>query len=254
MALRNYSYSGKGPIYIKERGVPGGFMPIGNCSALAFSAEENRIEQPDYTSEGGGLANSITRIAGVTAGITARYTPPGKLARALAGTITRVAGGTSVTGERHTAYKGALVPFDTQPDISDYANTLTVTMDPDGTPVEAVADVDYEVTRAGIVILEDGSIADDTEIEVAYDKSPQAIVEALTRSSVEYTLVFDGLNEAQSGKAVTVTAHRVKFSPAQGLGLISDEFGELTMSADILADNAITGTGISRYFKVAMAD
>lgn len=251
MALKNYSYIGKGPIYARERGSSAGFLPVGNVSQLEFAAEENKITQPDYTQPGGGLANSVTRIDSVTASLTVLDISPRNLALAMRGS-TRVEVAGSVTGEQHTAYVGALVPFDHQPDLSDYANTLVVTIDPTGTPTQAAEGTDYEVTRAGVVVLEGGAITDGSTIEVAYDKAAADIVEALTAAGAEFEMVFDGLNEAQSGKAVTVRVHRLKFSPAQGLGLIGDEFAELQMSADVLIDNSITGTGISRYFKVAM--
>jgi hypothetical protein len=49
-----------------------------------------------------------------------------------------------------------------------------------------------------------------------------------------------------------VKVHRVKFSPADNLGLIGNEFAELTVTADVLSDQSITGTNISRFFKVQM--
>lgn len=253
MALKNYSYIGKGPVYAQNRAGGEGLMPIGNVSSLELSADENKIEQQDYTQPGGGLANSVTRISSVTLSMTMLDISPRNLALALRGGVTSEAGGSSVTGETHTAYLGALVAFDFTPDLSDYANTLTVTYDPGGAATTLVENTDYEVTRAGIRILEaSATVVDGDTVEVAYDKAPAEIIEALTKTEQEFRLVFDGLNEAQSGKAVTLTVHRFKFSPAQGLGLISDEFAELQIEGDVLIDNSVTGTGISRYFKVAM--
>ena len=69
----------------------------------------------------------------------------------------------------------------------------------------------------------------------------------------EYEIYFNGLNEAQSGSLVEIRMYRVKFSPAQGLSFIGDEFGELTTEFEILSDTSKSGVGISKFMKVAQA-
>ncbi len=59
------------------------------------------------------------------------------------------------------------------------------------------------------------------------------------------------MNEARSSKPVSVTLHRVKFAPVAALGLISDEFAGLEVSAEVLSDSLQT-TG-SKYFDVRIA-
>lgn len=66
--------------------------------------------------------------------------------------------------------------------------------------------------------------------------------------------MFDGLNEAQSGKPVSVTLYRVKFSPTAGLDLIGDDFNKMDIKGAVLQDTSITGTGLSQYIKIAMVD
>lgn len=253
MATQNYSYLGKGPIYAGEVG--GALLPVGNCSSLQFSVSENKLTQPDYTNPGGGSAASVSRIEEVTGSLTLLDISPKNLSLAYRGTDKEVTGGTSVTDERHTAYPGGLVVLDDTPDISD-TSTITVNLDPDGTPVVLTENTDYEVTRAGIVFLEgstnvtDASIGHD--IGVDYDKADSVVMEALVNAGKEYRLVFDGLNEAQSGKAVTVQAHRVAFSPTQGTSFIGDEFAELPLEFTVLSDQSIAGADISKFFKVSM--
>ncbi|MDO6749014.1 hypothetical protein, partial [Gilvimarinus sp. 1_MG-2023] len=65
----------------------------------------------------------------------------------------------------------------------------------------------------------------------------------------EYELVFEGLNEANGGVAQPLTLYRNKFSPTTGLGLITDEFGTMTIECEALEDTSKTGAGISRYCK-----
>lgn len=250
MALKNYSYLGKGPIYAGEKGAA--LLPVGNCSALNFAVSENKISQPDYTSAGGGAANEVSRIDEVTGSLTLLDLSPKNLALAYRGATSIVAGGVSVTDERHIAYVGALLPLDDLPDITDPGTSITVTKDPDGTPAVMVLNTDYEVTRAGIVVLEGGALADSDEVGIDYDKADSVVMQALVESGKEFYLVFDGLNEAQSGKAVAITAHRIKFSPTQGTSLIGDEFAELPLEFSVLSDPSVSGTGISKFFKVAM--
>lgn len=249
MATQTYSYLGKGMIYLKPTS-GGAALPVGNCSALSLSVETNSITQSDYTQPGGGVANEIQRVATVGLAMTMLEFKPANLEIALRGTVAEVSSGT-VTDERHTAYKGGLIALD---DIPDQSVAPVVTIDPDGSATVATADVDYEVTSAGIVILEAGSIVDMDEISVDYTKDSANVVEAMTTSGDEYELVFDGMNEAETDKAVVIRIHRVKWSPTSGLGFIGDDFGELPLEGSVLADATKTGAGVSRFFKVTLAD
>jgi len=253
MAQVDYSYIGKGRIFAGLRSGGEGLRPVGNCSALTFTAEETKQELSDYTTAGGGTRNSLSRISRVGMSMTAHDLSPRNLALAYRGTVNEIAGGTSVTDERHVAFIGALVAFDEMPDISD-GTAITVTQDPDGTATALVEGTDYTLTNAGIEILAGGSVADEDAIGVDYPKSAQTIMEALTETGAEYKLVFDGLNEAQSGQATVITAHRVKFSPtSSGFPAIGDEFAEMTIEGDVLIDTTITAAGLSKFFRVAMA-
>lgn len=251
MALKNYSYLGKGPIYAGIKG--GAILPVGNCSALSFAVSENRISQPDYTSPGGGSANSVSRIDEVTGSLTLLDISPKNLSLAYRGTDREVVGGTNVTGEAHTAFPGGLIAFDDTPDIS-VTGDIVVTLDPAGTPSTLVENTDYEVTRAGVVFIEGGAVAatEGEAVEVDYPLADSVVMEALVEAGKEYTLIFDGLNEAQSGKAVTITAHRITFSPTQGTSFIGDEFAELPLEFTVLSDNSVVGASLSKFFKVAM--
>lgn len=173
---------------------------------------------------------------------------PENLAIALRGTASEDVSAATVTDEAHTAYAGALIPLDFLPDTSQ---TVTVVINPGATPTSTTQDTDWTLTRAGITIIEGGAITDGSTIGVSYTKALQSMVEAMTESATEFELIFDGLNEAQSGKAVTVRVHRLKFSPAQGLNLIGDEFAELALEGTALIDTSITGSNLSKYFKIA---
>ena len=113
-----------------------------------------------------------------------------------------------------------------------------------------VADVDYELTPNGILTIEGGNI-DANGVLVSYTKAVAEQMEALVEAGQEFKLVFDGMNEAQDGKASKIQLHRIKFSPAQGLQFLGGEYGEIPIEFEVLSDATVIGAGLSKYFKVS---
>lgn len=243
--MADYSYLGSGKVYLREVGAAAGRIEVGNCSALAFAVAEETKEKKDYTQPGGGTYNEVRRISSVEMQLTMDELSPQNLARALYGSTAAVTSA-AVTDESHTAYKGAFIKLNNVP----ASTPAPVVTGPGGTPTY-VAGTDYEVRPGGIFILASGAIADGATILVDYTKAAADVVEALVNSGKEYELVFAGLNEARSGKAVIVTAHRVKIGAAQNIGLIGDEYAQIEVSGKLLKDTTKTG-GVSQYFKVEL--
>lgn len=80
----------------------------------------------------------------------------------------------------------------------------------------------------------------------------KATIEALTTGAQTFKMVFEGVNEAATGKKVDVTVHRAKIGAAQGLGFIGDEFAALEITGEVLIDTSINTAGLSQFFKVEM--
>lgn len=115
------------------------------------------------------------------------------------------------------------------------------------------ANTDYEVTAGGVRLLTGASaFVTDGEAFIA-DYTPYAgnVVQALTQSGQEYELVFEGLNEARSGKPVIVSVYRGKLGAAASLPFLGEDYGALEMTGKILKDTTKTGAGVSQYFTVA---
>lgn len=113
---------------------------------------------------------------------------------------------------------------------------------------------DYEATAGGVRILTGAlSFVTDGEPMIA-DYTPYAanVVQALTQSGQEYEMVFEGLNEARSGKPVIVSIYRGKLGAATSLPFIGEDFGALEMTGKVLKDTTKTGAGVSQYFTVAL--
>lgn len=250
---RNRSFVGRGTLYLRRKGSNEGFAELGNADSVQFTINENKITQPNYKQPGGGNIASQSSITDVTAAVNALSVQPNTLAVALRSLVNTTVGAPQ-TSEPHAAHKNAIVPLKFTPDP---AETITVT--DVGAATTYVEGTDYEVRPGGIFILETGSIADAADletpnIEVTYTSITTFDIEGITESAVDYEIFFDGFNEADNGKSVTVKCHKVTFSPASALDLITEEFGALPLSFEVLADPTITGAGESKYMQVKMAE
>lgn len=238
MGAKEFSYIGVGQVFVGGR-------PVGNVSTLTFAVQSETRELRDYQNPGGGTANSLDRITSVEVTMAMRDFVAENLALATNGAVSDVTSG-SATDESHTATLDQLIRLDNMDPSS-----VVVTSDPSGTTY--TEGTDYEVNAAGVVPLSGGSISDQDPILITYDYSARRVIEAIVASGQEFEMVFAGLNEAQSGKAVVIDAWRVKFSPAQSLDWIGDDFGELNLTGRVLKDASKTGS-LSQYFRVSQVE
>lgn len=115
--------------------------------------------------------------------------------------------------------------------------------------VAPVAGTDFEVRPGGLYVIAGAVIGGGVPWEVSYTRSATDVVQALVASGKEYELVFDGLNEARSGKRTRVTAHRVKIGALQNLSLIGEEYAAAEATGKLLKDTTKNGTTVSQYFQ-----
>lgn len=250
--IADASYIGKGEIFIGPHAGGSAMVSVGNCSELTFNHGTEKKKLLDYTSAGGGNANSIERITEVTTNIKAHDVNAANLALGALGSTSAVTAG-AVTAEAHPTYKKGLVPFTYVPDTGA---AITVKDAPAGTTTYTEG-TDYVVNGAGIYILTGSTIPDSVAgaatIKVDYTKKAVDVVEAMVNTGLEYKLVFVGLNEAQSGKQAIVTIHRFKPGAAQNVSYIGDDYAALDLPGEALSDAAITGAGLSKFYKVQLA-
>lgn len=237
------SYIGKGSFYARVKGAAAGMLPLGNISAANVRITEDKKELLDYQSAGGGQANALRRIQTVELGLTMRDLDTGNIAKGLFGSASVIAAATAVT-ETVTAYEDALTPLGkagvTNLVVKDVTDTTTY-----------VAGIDYALVRSGLWVYASGAITDAATLHLTYDHLAQNVVQALVNAGLEYEVFLDGLNEAQSGKAVAINFHRLRFGPVADWGLIADDYGEFALTADLLKDTTIITPGLSQYLKVA---
>ncbi len=237
------SYIGKGSVFIGLHDGSDALREIGNVSALTISASEEEKALKDFTSAGGGNANSVRRVDKVEVAMTLHDLSAKNLALASFGTTSAVTAAT-VTDESHAnARAGGLIrtafPIDTA--IAPVVKVGATTH---------VADVDYKITPAGPIVLAGGAINDNDTVLVSYTKDAASVVQALINPAQNYRISFVGLNEAQSGKPVIVDMHKVKLGALASLPLIGDDFAGLEIKGEALSDSAITGAGLSKFYAV----
>ncbi|MBV2132049.1 hypothetical protein KRX52_04460 [Pseudomonas sp. MAP12] len=236
------AFLGAGKQYLEDLDDPKGLIFIGNCNSLNYEAAAEEIDEPDFTTPGGGLDNSVQRISALTVAYNARHFKAANMARALYGSATDVAAGT-VTSETHVAHKGALIL------LANPGATNVIVKSADGLTTHTL-DTDYTLDPAGFpVILEGGAIADASTIKVDYSYAKHATIQALVTSGKRYRHVFVGLNEARSGKPVVIELFIVKHSPAS-LSFIGSEFQGMEFTAKVQKDPSKVGVGLSQYMVI----
>ncbi|WP_257287971.1 MULTISPECIES: hypothetical protein [unclassified Endozoicomonas] len=246
MSTIDRSFIGAGSIHIQPYDKSAPLLPIGNVSEFNFSFEEDRKELKNYLG-GGGNRNVISRVSGITANLVAHDFTANIISLALRGSVTEAAI-TPVTDEAQETYgvAGELIPFGNLPDLDQ---TITVKDSLDTILVEGD---DYQLMKSGIQVIEGGGI-DDQGIKVSYTPLKANMVQALVESGREFTLFMEGLNDAQEGLPFNIRVHRVKFSPVQNLGFISDDFASIPLQVDVLADSSISGNGLSAFMQLDLA-
>lgn len=240
------SFIGAGQIYIQPYDKSAPLLPIGNVSEFTFSFEEDRKELKNYLG-GGGNRNVVTRVSNITASLAAHDFTAENIALALRGSVA-VTESLTISDEQHPSFgiAGELIPFNKLPDLK---KTITVK---DASDSALVVGDDYEVTSAGIRVLQ-GGLIDDTGVSVSYSPLKADMVQALVASGSEFTLFMEGLNDAQEGSPFNIRVHRIKFSPVQNLGFISDDFAAIALQLDVLSDTNITDAGLSPFMQIDLA-
>ncbi len=246
MSTVDRSFIGAGSIHIQPHDQSAPLLPIGNVSEFTFSFEEDRKELKNYLG-GGGNRNVISRVSGITASVVAHDFTASNISLALRGKVNQ-ASTTAITDEPLVSHGVAdeLIPFKRLPDLNQ---SITVK---DSLDTTLVAGDDYELTQSGIKVIDGGGI-DNLGIKVSYTPLPANMVQALVESGREFVLFMEGLNDAREGLPFNIRVHRVKFSPVQNLGFISDDFANIPLQLDVLSDPTITGQGLSPFMQLDLA-
>ncbi|WP_416311168.1 hypothetical protein [Pseudomonas sp. W03] len=238
------SLIGYGPLESKRYQAQSGYNEIGNSSDLKLAHATEKKSLPNYRT-GVGNNNSKTRITAVTGSFTLYDWTPSALAFALNSAVRGVTAGT-VTDEVHPT-AGTAGEHIVLNDLPDPTQSFTVKTAAD---LALVAGEDYLVTPYGLQVTS-GSKIDETGIKVTYTKIKADVIEVFAGASLEHSLHFSGLNDAQDGKPYDVTLYRAKFDVVQELPISgTGDYHPLAITFEALADITRVGAGLSQFYTI----
>ena len=247
MAQVDRSFVGEGIIYARAYQSTDALIDIGNCDTFNLSFATNRATLPNYRG-GGGNRNVREQVTDVTATIGMFDITPTNLARVTKAAITAVAAG-EVSAEVLTCkgIEGELIPFKHLPDLTAVVSISTN----DAEPTSLSVGEDYLLTPHGIIVTAN-SLITEAGIQATYTKQAADAVQMLAGSQVELELYIAGLNDAQSGEPFALRARRVKFGIASELPVFGTEYLRLEAPAELLADDLVNATGISKFCEMQL--
>lgn len=239
-----------GQVYARAYGSAIHPAPVGNVLELQLQHTEDVQRQDDMTKLGGGVHAEVRRVTDVKVTMKIADLNVVNLARAALGTVAGVAAGTVADEPFTVGALGTLLP------LLHIAPTSVVVKK--GATAGAATPVtmagNYEVRPEGIVLL-DGApgVAVADKLWVSYSYGDYAAIEALTTKAVELELLFGGLNEADSGKPLTVNIWRCSQGVTKQLSLVNKGFGALDVEGTVLKDPTKTGAGVSQYYRTRVS-
>lgn len=233
---------GKGEVFFNRfdaNGVGTGLRHLGNVDAMEITTEDDVLEKYSNMSSDAPLYKKVPRRRNVGVRLTLSEFDPQNLSIVTMGTVdtTATQAGTAVTGEVLTtnAVHGAFYKF---AKIGPHTG-VTVT----GSGGAAVLGTDYRIHNPdlGIIQVLPGSTAIPAGSTItvgytptAYTAGEIAVVAGGESSTVEGSLLFIG--DPATGPRMQVEIWKVSFNPDGALALISDEFADVGIQGNVLAD------------------
>lgn len=254
--IKNSYYSGQGVALLGDRdpvthrGI--NFLPVGNVSDLKISIATSVLEHKESTSGVRGIDLRLTTEVKASASMVMENFNAANMALALRGESTNVAAG-AVTDEPGKFAAGMVMPLDrikvTSLVVKKASTVLVQYVAGTGTAVDGAWDYKANLDAGSIMwapvpvtaLLVDGDV-----ITSSYTAAAQKVVDALTKSSSEKFLRFEGLNTADGNDPVVVEAFRFLLDPAKEYNLITDAVQKFTLDGSLLFDADQTG---SNYFR-----
>lgn len=246
-------YSGQGIVLVAEldsNNVPQGFRNIGNVPDLKLAIEVEVEEKKESSTGQRATVLRLEKEKKASFSATLEDLSKETLAMALRGSAASVTSG-SVEDEAIVACLGYTVPLE-HPGVSnvvvtDATGVTTYELDKNYTINAEAGSINILTDAAQTAAGAAANIADAAALLVDYDHVAYEQVDALTAANKYYALRFEGLNTADSNKAVIVEIFRISADPLKELALINDETAAMTLDGSIMAD--LTRTVGSQFFR-----
>lgn len=240
------SFSGEGEAHARVYQSQDALVDLGNCDVFNISYQTNRVALPNYRG-GGGNRNVRERVTDVNVTIGLFDLTPQNVAWATRSTVTEV-DVTPIVDEALVCggVLGELIPFNHLPDLS-VTPVLKTASD-----TALVAGTDYLLSQHGIIVLSTTNITS-AGVKASYTPRGASVIQMLTAPAVELEIYIAGLNDAQSGEPYSLHLRRVKLGIVSQLQAFGQEYLKLEIPGEALADDRITGTGLSKFCQMDMA-
>jgi hypothetical protein len=235
----NYYYSGQGVVLLGDRdgsGKPLNLLSVGNVSALSITIATTVLEHKESQTGQRAIDLRLTTETKCNLSMTMENFIAENLAASLRGTSTKNVAATAFT---ETINVGTVVGSVTP---------LRHAMVSNFSMVGKTLHTDYELNAdAGSVKW---LVAGSGTVAATYDYATQYTVDSLTQGFQEKYMRFEGLNTADSNKAVTVDVFKFSTDPLKELALISDAVQQFVLEGNVLAD-ALQTSG-SKFFRTVL--
>lgn len=239
-------FVGQGKVFIGSRdnlGNPEALRFVGNVPSLKFSLKTEVIEHKESTT--GQRATDARIVKGKSADFSCSLEDFTKenLALVLYGSSSQIAPGT-VTAE---AFPVGLAAGDFVA-LKGQAVTSVVIKDSAATPATLVAGTDYELNadHGSVRILNAGTYVQPFTAD--YSRGAVTTINMLTQPLPERFVRFEGLNIADSNKAVLIELYRVAVDPLKELAMIGEAAASFDLSGSVMIDALKAGDPVLGQF------
>ena len=236
--MKLFSFQGKVSLAKIDNatGAVGAYRPIGNVPEFTIEMDSDQVDHFESMSGARTKDAVLVRAKSMTLAGQIEEASSENLAWATNGRIKQITGGaktgdTSPTGMvagSVWALKGQKITGLTITDSDTPANTVS--------PSDYALDADFgSVTMLDVAGYEQPFIA-------AYTDGNTTAVTFMTDDTQLYALRFEGINTVD-GKKVLVELYRTQKDPTGSIPLINEEFGQLSIAGEALADSTKTVDG-----------
>lgn len=247
MAQVDRSFIGEGIIYARAYQSQDALIDIGNCDQFDIAWASDRQALPNFRG-GGGNRNVQERITDVTATIGMYDLTPENVARVTRSTVTATATD-AITDEAlgSAGVAGELIPFKHLPDL---AEEVTVK---DAADEALAAGTDYLLNPHGIIVVNTDKITA-AGVKASYTPRAASVLQMMTASPVELEIYIAGLNDAQSGEPFSLRPRRAKFGMLTQMSVLGQEYLKLEGPVELLADDTIVASDISKFCEMQLVN
>lgn len=244
-------FSGVGKVSLADRlvsGLPNVARFIGNCPGLKLSLSPDSVERNSSMDTSRGPLRRMTKTTQGSLELTTDEFTKANFTQFVFGRLDSVAAGGTVSA---TAFPtGAVVgSVLLMPDKNVSSVVIT---DSTGSPKTLVAGTNYDLDafNGSITILDlttGGAFVQ--PLKYAYTKGAVDVISGLVVPDKEIWLNMAGTN-ADTGERGVLDVYRVRFSPAENLDFINNDYQDYVVKGSVLQDSTKTAAGVGgNYFK-----